>query len=59
MKFLKDYIKDEYIIRLYKGDGETFVIDYGKSLSSPVRRMFKDEKELREVLEPRLGQIEI
>ena len=34
---------------------ETFVIDYGRNLANPSRRVFKDEKELREVLEPRLG----
>lgn len=59
MTWLKDYVSNGYIIRLYKGDDETFVIDYGRNLDKPRRRVFKDEKELREVLEPRLGAIEL
>jgi len=59
MTFLKDYVKNGYIIRIYKGQGRSYVIDYGRNLSDITRRTFKDEKELRTVLEPKLGLLEL
>jgi len=57
MRFLQDFIHNGYIIRLYKEEDGSFIIDYGKNLSATERRIFKDEKEMKLVLESRLGRI--